>query len=285
MNHDWTRKDLTLPAEFDGDEQALAEIHQRVGWGHTVRYAVEHIRTERAEAAERARVRAELEQAGIRITGDILAGALTLTRLAAVVEGFDPDTHTTCEGHGVFLRSRGTATPVAYCTGPERHGYAPRETPSAPGAPVSGPAASARPTSLSGGWSSRATVRGRPARPCGESGSPACWPAPPRPSRCWPGSPGNPLRDKLTGARHTALWAKLTGNIDAASTAAVRPGRLPLLALAPIAVAYEHQMTVGWRLADHLRTDLALDALASGAAATAGGWRGLRRPIAAVSVL
>ncbi|WP_182909560.1 hypothetical protein [Microbispora sp. H13382] len=71
MDYAWTLEDLALLAEFDGDEEALAEIHQRVGWGHKVRYAVEHVRTEQAEAAERARVRAELEQTGIRVTDDI----------------------------------------------------------------------------------------------------------------------------------------------------------------------------------------------------------------------
>ncbi|MEU8273227.1 hypothetical protein ACFYOK_30695 [Microbispora bryophytorum] len=96
-----------------------------------------------------------------------------------------------------------------------------------------------------------------------------------------------PLRDKLTGARPTALWAKLTGNIDAASHGRGPAGAAAAAGLAPIAVAYEQRMIVGWRLADHLRTDLALDALemAIWRAATAGGWRGLRRPIAAVSVL
>ncbi len=54
----------------------------------------------------------------------------------------------------------------------------------------------------------------------------------------------NPLRDKLTAARHSTLWATLTGNFSVDSAATVRPGRLPLLALAPIVVAYEHQMTV-----------------------------------------
>ncbi|MEU7916723.1 hypothetical protein [Microbispora bryophytorum] len=250
MNHDWTLEDLALLADFDGDEEALAEIHQRVGWGHQVRYAVEYIRTERAEAAERARVRAELEQAGIPVSDDIPSGALTLTRLADVVDGFDPDTHTTCEGHGVFLRSRGTPTPLAYCTSPEQHGYAPPETPSAPGAPAVGSAAPARANEperklvIEGNraWKASATVRqewvaGLLARATA-----------PKPVMAWVARQlvemPTPLRDKLTGARHTALWAKLIGNIDAASTAAVRPGRLPLLALAPIAVAYEHQMTV-----------------------------------------
>ncbi|MEV4296075.1 hypothetical protein [Microbispora rosea] len=249
MNHAWTLEDLALLAEFDGDEDALAEIHQRVGWGHKVRYAVEYIRTERAEATERARVRAELEQAGIRVSDDIPSGALTLTRLADVVDGFDPGTHTECEGHGVFLRSRGTATPLAYCASPERHGYAPPETPSASGAcAVSAAPAKAneleRKLVIEGNraWKASATVRqewvaGLLARATA-----------PKPVLAWVARQlmemPTPLRDKLTGARHTTLWAKLVGNIDAASTAAVRPGRLPLLALAPIAVAYEHQMTV-----------------------------------------
>jgi ParB family chromosome partitioning protein len=250
MDYDWTLEDLALLQEFDGDEEALAEIHQRVGWGHKVRYAVEHVRTERAEAAERARVRAELEQAGIRVTDDIPPGALTLTRLADAVEGFDPDTHTSCGGHAVFLRHWGAATPVAYCASPERHGYAPPETPSAPAAPVVGSAAPAKAKDLqrtlviegNRAWKASATVRQE-------------WVAAllarataPKPVMAWVARQlmemPTPLRDKLTGARHTAVWAKLAGNIDAASTAAVRPGRLPLLALAPIAVAYEHQMTV-----------------------------------------
>ncbi|MEU8278387.1 hypothetical protein ACFYOK_35535 [Microbispora bryophytorum] len=250
MNHDWTLEDLALLADFDGDAEALAEIHQRIGWGHKVRYAVEYIRTERAEAAERARVRAELEQAGIRVSDDIPSGALTLTRLADVVEGFDPGTHPTCEGHGVFLRSRGTPAPMAYCTSPQQHGYAPPETPGAPGALAVGSAAPAKANELerklviegNRAWKASATVRQE-------------WVASllarataPKPVLAWVARQllemPTPLRDKLTSARHTALWAKLVGNTDAASTAAVRPGRLPLLALAPIAVAYEHQMTV-----------------------------------------
>ncbi|MBX6358262.1 MAG: hypothetical protein IRZ05_20730 [Micromonosporaceae bacterium] len=247
MNHDWTLEELALLAEFDGDEQALAEIHRRVGWGHTVRYAVEHIRTERAEAAERARVRAELEQAGIRVTDTVPAGALTLTRLADAVDGFDPGTHATCEGHGVFLRTWGTATPVAYCTRPGSHGYTPPETPlSAADAPAASARAGEPERALviegNRAWKASASVRQEwVAALLARAGAP-------KPVLAWVARQlvemPAPLRDKLTGARHTALWAKLARAIDAASTTMVRPNRLPLLALAPIAVAYEHQMTV-----------------------------------------
>ncbi|GIH68363.1 ParB/RepB/Spo0J family partition protein [Sphaerimonospora thailandensis] len=124
MDYEWTLEDLALLAEFDGDEEGLAEIHERLRWGGKVRYVVERVRTERAEAAEHARLRAELEESGITVTEQLPPGALTLARLADAVDGFDPETHATCGGHGVYFRSFDKTTPVAYCTTPDQHGHA-----------------------------------------------------------------------------------------------------------------------------------------------------------------
>ncbi|WP_055483185.1 ParB/RepB/Spo0J family partition protein [Sphaerimonospora mesophila] len=245
MDYEWTLEDLALLAEFDGDEEGLAEIHERLRWGGKVRYVVERVRTERAEAAEQARLRAELEQAGITVTEQLPPGALTLARLADAVHGFDPDTHTTCAGHGVYFRSWDKTGPVAYCTTPDQHGHA------APAPPVE--AGSTEPAKgddlerrlvIEGNraWKASAVVRQE-------------WVAAllarstaPRPVLAWVARQlvemPAPLRDKLTAARHSPLWATLTGNFSVDSAASVRPGRLPLLALAPIVVAYEHQMTV-----------------------------------------
>ncbi|WP_433501719.1 ParB/RepB/Spo0J family partition protein (plasmid) [Sphaerimonospora sp. CA-214678] len=245
MDYEWTLEDLALLAEFDGDEEGLAEIHERLRWGGKVRYVVERVRTERAEAAEHARLRAELEQSGITVTEQLPPGALTLARLTDAVDGFDPETHATCGGHGVYFRSFDKTTPVAYCTTPDQHGHA------VPASPVvTGTAEPAKADDLerrlviegNRAWKASAVVRQE-------------WVAAllarttaPRPVLAWVARQlvemPNPLRDKLTAARHSPLWATLTGNFRVESAATVRPGRLPLLALAPIAVAYEHQLTV-----------------------------------------
>ncbi|WP_055483802.1 ParB/RepB/Spo0J family partition protein [Sphaerimonospora mesophila] len=247
MDYEWTLEDLALLAEFDGDEEGLAEIHERLRWGGKVRYVVERVRTERAEAAEQARLRAELEQAGITVTEQLPPGALTLARLIDAVDGFDPDTHTTCGGHGVYFRSFDKTTPVAYCTTPDQHGHAAPIPPVEAGTTEPEPGKAddlERRLVIEGNraWKASAVVRQEWVTALLARSTA------PKPVLAWVARQlvemPNPLRDKLTAARHSTLWATLTGNFSVDSAVTVRPGRLPLLALAPIVVAYEHQLTV-----------------------------------------
>lgn len=245
MDYEWTLEDLALLAEFDGDEEGLAEIHERLRWGGKVRYVVERVRTERAEAAEHARLRAELEESGITVTEQLPSGALTLARLADAVDGFDPETHATCGGHGVYFRSFDKTTPVAYCTTPDQHGHAAPTPPAEAGTTEPGKADDLERRLVIEGnraWKASAVVRQEWVTALLARSTA------PRPVLAWVAQQlvemPNPLRDKLTAARYSTLWATLTGNLSVDSAATVRPGRLPLLALAPIAVAYEHQMTV-----------------------------------------
>ncbi|MFC0862452.1 ParB/RepB/Spo0J family partition protein [Sphaerimonospora cavernae] len=245
MDYEWTLEDLALLAEFDGDEEALAEIHERLRWGGKVRYVVERVRTERAEAAEQARLRAELEQVGISVTEQLPPGAIPLARLADAVDGFDPETHATCAGHGVYFHSFDKTTAVAYCTTPDRHGHAAPAAPVVTGTAEPGTADDLERRLVIEGnraWKASAVVRQE-------------WvtallarTTAPKPVLAWVARQlvemPDPLCDKLAAARHSPLWATLTGNFRVESAVTVRPGRLPLLALAPIVVAYEHQMTV-----------------------------------------
>ncbi|MFD0479878.1 ParB/RepB/Spo0J family partition protein [Nonomuraea thailandensis] len=120
MDYAWTLDDVALLAEFDGDEQALAKIQQRIDWGHPVAYAVESVRDELAEQAAHTKLIAELEQGGVRVTESRPPEALLLDSLARLVDGFDPDPaqHASCPGHGAFFYSYNKTQPEYFCTTP-----------------------------------------------------------------------------------------------------------------------------------------------------------------------
>jgi ParB family chromosome partitioning protein len=256
MDYAWTLDDVALLAEFDGDEQALAKIQQRIDWGHPVAYAVESVRDELAEQAAQNKLIAELEQAGVRITESRPPEALLLDTLARLVDGFDPDPtqHASCPGHGAFFYSYNKTQPEYYCTTPSEHGYAPPAPPTTTTAAM--PAASASgPAKPSGDEPSRKIViEGRNAWPragtlrqqwLAEFFQRKSAPKPVLPfvTQTLLDMPG-PVRDFLTAAHRSPLYAEFGGptDLDQALQGA-SAGQQAMMLLRLIAVAFEHQMT------------------------------------------
>jgi ParB family transcriptional regulator, chromosome partitioning protein len=73
-----TLDQLALVAEFDGDLAAVEQIVTALRHGYAVEYVAERIRQDRAEAAERERLRAELRAAEIPIPHELPEGAVRL---------------------------------------------------------------------------------------------------------------------------------------------------------------------------------------------------------------
>ncbi|MFC5813616.1 hypothetical protein [Nonomuraea harbinensis] len=246
MEYDWTLDELALLQEFDADPEALAQIDALITrWGHTGRHAIERVRRDRQEAAAHAQARAELEAAGISVTEDEPAGAVRLSRLSATVVGFDPDQHADCPGHGAFFPSLRPDRPELYCSVPEQHGYTPPPTITFPRPAKPQEDGPSRKIVIEGNraWMAAATVRQE-------------WLATflarksaPKPvarfvTRILNDMPA-PVRDKLGSASLSTLYGKLGGPADLdAALATAASGRLAMLQLLPIAVAWEYQMSV-----------------------------------------
>lgn len=246
MEYAWTLDELALLEEFDGDQEALAQIDSYISsWGYTGRHAIERVRTDRQEAAEHARALADLVAAGIPVTEGEPPGAVRLTRLASRVEGFDPEQHGDCPGRGAFFYSWRQGQPELYCSTPERHGYTPPPAITLPRPAEVEDDGPSRKVVIQGNraWMAAATVRQE-------------WLATffarrsaPKPvarfiTRVLNDMPA-PVRDKLAAAPLSTLYGKLGGPADLEATLAIAtPGRLAMLQLLPIAVAWEYQMSV-----------------------------------------
>ncbi|MFC5821009.1 ParB/RepB/Spo0J family partition protein [Nonomuraea harbinensis] len=245
MEYAWTLDELALLDEFDGDQEALAQIDTYISsWGHTGRHAIERVRRERQEAAAHAQALADLAAAGIPVTEDEPAGAVRLSRLVSGVEGFDPEQHTDCPGRGAFFYTLRPEQPELYCSTPERHGYTPPLTITLPRPAKAEDDGPSRKVVVQGNraWMAAATVRQE-------------WLATffarksaPKPvarfvTRILNDMPA-PVRDKLGSAPLSKLYGKLGGPADLeAALATAAPGRLAMLQLLPIAVAWEYQMS------------------------------------------
>ncbi|MDA0634359.1 ParB/RepB/Spo0J family partition protein [Nonomuraea sp. CA-218870] len=245
MEYAWTLDELALLEEFDGDQEALARIDSFISsWGHSGRHAIERVRRERQEAAAHDRALADLAAAGIPVTEDEPAGAVRLSRLATRMEGFDPEQHTDCPGRGAFFSSFRPEQPELYCSTPERHGYTPPPAITLPPPAKTEHDGPSRKVVVQGNraWMAAATVRQE-------------WLATllarksaPKPvarfiTRMLNDMPA-PVRDKLGSAALSTLYGKLGGPADLeAALATAAAGRLTMLQLLPIAVAWEYQMS------------------------------------------
>lgn len=245
MQYAWTLDELAMLDEFDGDQEALAQIDSFISsWGYTGRHAIERVRTDRQEAAAHARAVADLADAGVPVTEDEPAGAVRLARLAGRVEGFDPEQHGDCPGRGAFFYSWRQGQPELYCSTPERHGYTPPPAITLPQSATTEPDGPSRKVVVEGNraWMAAATVRQE-------------WLATllarksaPKPvvrfiTRTLNDMPA-PVRDKLGTASLSRLYGKLGGPADLeAALATAASGRLTMLQLLPIAVAWEYQMS------------------------------------------
>jgi ParB family chromosome partitioning protein len=263
LPHDLTLEDLSVLAEFEDDPDALRQLLNTAHWHGALDHQAERLRQERADKADHARLRQELEAAGYSVTAALPSGGQPLTVLEHEGAELTPEAHAACPGRGVFFRSYDLTTPVHYCADPATHGHI---LPHANAVPAAGPAGAAdtsRPVGAADRGPSdadrRLVVRGNKA-----------WKAAALVRRRW--LAGNlfqrrtaprevaqfiarqlltmpdPLRQGLATAHTRDLFTEITGqtadtNWKSCDTATA--GRLPLLMLAPIVVAYEQAMTEG----------------------------------------
>jgi ParB family chromosome partitioning protein len=256
LDYEWTLPELAKLAPFNDNPAALEKIRDKMRW-NSFDHAVSSVHTELEQAAKRARLRDELEQTGICVTDSLPDGALSLVSLSRVTEQeLDADTHRTCQGHGAYFLY-GDA-PSYYCKTPEEHGYIPPQPAQAAQAASSqDPEAARRARRIvkegRREWKACADVRHEWLKTLLTRAT-----APKQLlavlTRLLLSMP-EPLRDKLAGAHTSSLWYKLAGSPKADTALVVKPGKLPLLVLAPIAVAFEHQMTLAGEAANTWRSD------------------------------
>ena len=94
--------------------------------GTGLEHVAERIRQDRAEAAEHARIRADLEAAGVTVTDRLPDGAAQLDSLSHDGQDLTPESHAACPGHGATFASWNLLQPQYYCTSPAEHGHASR---------------------------------------------------------------------------------------------------------------------------------------------------------------
>jgi ParB family chromosome partitioning protein len=263
LPHGLSLEDLAVLAEFEDDPDALRQLLNTVHWHGALDHQAERLRQERADKAEHVRLRQEMEAAGYGITEALPPGGQLLTALRHDGEELTAETHAGCPGRGVFFRSYDLTSPVHYCADPAGHGHSLLH----PGAATAvGPAGTTGPAGPVGGpgrgpsdADRRLVVRGNKA-----------WKAAALVRQRW--LAGNlfqrrtaprevaqfiaqqlltmpdPLRQGLASAHIRDLFTQITGQTadkcqEACATATA--GRLPLLMLAPVVVAYEQAMTEG----------------------------------------
>jgi len=261
-----TLDELALLAEFDGDPEAVATVLEALRRGLTAEYVAERIRQDRAEAAQHEQLVAKLEAAGITVTEGLLDGAARLAGLLHDGADLTPEAHAGCPGRGAYFQSWNLAHPVHYCAAPAEHGHTVRTfgPPPAGGnaAEDADPEAAARAPLPD----DHADVPPDPGRRLVIEGNKA-WAAAGEVRRRWlpqlfarraaPREAARfvagqllampePLRLGLAAAPGSPLFTDVTGlHADqAADGCDTCPAiRLPLLMLAPIAVAYEAAMS------------------------------------------
>jgi ParB family chromosome partitioning protein len=253
-----TLGDLALLAEFGDDQEATERLLACLEHGYPLEHAAERIRRDRAEAAEHARLRAELEAAGVPVTDGPPPGAAWLTSLRHDGQDLTPEAHAACPGHGTAFAGWNPQSPSYYCASPAEHRHVSRlALPGSSGsagdgsqpAEPAGPPDPGRRLVIAGNraWQAAAVIRHR-------------WIAAslftrrsvPREVHVFTARQlltiPDPLRQGLATAQHKDMFATLTGrgagtwdqDCDTATA-----GRLALAVLAPVVTAYEHAMTEG----------------------------------------
>ena len=264
LNHEVTLDDLALLAEFEGDQDATDRLLACMDYGYGLEHVAERIRQDRAEAAEHAKIRADIEAAGVAVTDRLPDGAAQLDSLSDDGQDLTPESHAACPGHGATFASWNLLHPQYYCASPAEHGHASRWVTSTRSAdadaasPGSSPAGSGQPQSdraqdpsrrlvMNGNkaWQAAAQVRHRwlvssffPRKtlPREAHGFLA------RQLLAMP----DPLRTGLATATAKTLFTRLTGHDVATWREAcdtTPAGRLAVIMLAPVITAYEYAMT------------------------------------------
>ena len=258
-----TLEDLALLAEFERDQDATDRLLSAIEFGYPLEHTAQRIRQDRAEAAEHARIRADLETSGVTVTDQLPDGAAWLDSLTHDGADLTPDSHAACRGHGATFRSWNLLQPAWYCTSPASNGHASRWN-------LGTPAASTGTAGTSGTTigNQRDTAQD-PSRRLVITGNKA-WQAAADVRHRWLATSlfprksaprdaqmflarqllamPSPLSSGLPAATSMALFARLTGHeqahwLDATDTAS--PGRLAIVMLAPVITAYEHALTDG----------------------------------------
>jgi len=136
--------ELAALAEFDDDPEAVARITAAAQY-RRLDYQVQYERNERANAAERDRLRAELEAAGVTYTEEQPYGAIGLSMLVEPAdEGEErgeitPQAHADCPGHAAYIGGYGTPRIIYYCADPETYGHGYRYPAKLPSSQTSNP--------------------------------------------------------------------------------------------------------------------------------------------------
>jgi ParB family chromosome partitioning protein len=256
-----TLDELALLAEFDDDKTAIDRIMEALRHGYTVAYVAERIRQDRAEETEHQRLRAELEAAGIHVTDELPDGAARLVLLTHDGEDLTEDNHAACPGRGAFFPSWNRLHAIHYCANPAEHGHTfrtlllprpsqgsdgeitPSPIPDPPGDPapdpdrklvIEGNKAWAAAGEVRKRWLQQLLARRAAAREVSRFVAEQLLTMP------------EPLRMGLSTAHSKPLFTDVTGQdagqlMEGCGTCPA--ARLPLFMLAPIAVAYEGEMT------------------------------------------
>ncbi|GAA1624105.1 hypothetical protein GCM10009733_020940 [Nonomuraea maheshkhaliensis] len=121
---DWTLLEMGQMAEFADDEAATEYITSRAHRGTSVQHAIAFLKEERQLEADRAKLKAELEAAGVAVTDDLPDGAVHLYSLPAKNgKSIDKQAHANCPGRGAYFTYRTNLS--HYCAQPDQHGYKP----------------------------------------------------------------------------------------------------------------------------------------------------------------
>jgi ParB family chromosome partitioning protein len=235
----WTLAELAELAEFEDDPADVKRLAEAAGTGRWP-YLVERIRQERADLAEHHRRRAELEDAGYAVTEQLPETAIQLAELEHDGEPLTEETHTTCDGRGVYWVSYDPTRFIHYCDDPHRCGHTRRVTEPENKTPA-GPEREFV-VKANKAWKAAATVRhafltrlvARKTPPPEIARFVAdAVTTMPTPLDKWLGAaPEMPLLAELVGRKDLAAWRK-----------AATDKRLPLVMLASIATAYEYGLT------------------------------------------
>ena len=124
-----------LLAEFEGDEDATAELNECINDGDDdeLPFVAQQYRNRRIAAAEVAKVQEQYREQGVAVVDDITGGWKRLSDLSdepvpeddphVFLPALDEDAHAAaCGGHAVLVRASGDSAHVtAVCTTPEQH--------------------------------------------------------------------------------------------------------------------------------------------------------------------
>ncbi|TCU82312.1 ParB family chromosome partitioning protein [Curtobacterium sp. PhB191] len=124
-----------LLAEFEGDEDATAELNECIseGYDDELPFVAQQHRNRRIAEAEAVKVQEQYREQGAAVVDDDTAlGWKRLDGLSdesvpendsrAMLPALDPEAHTACAGHAVLVQPIGGAASVAaVCTTPEQH--------------------------------------------------------------------------------------------------------------------------------------------------------------------